>query len=218
MIQYECNAIIFDLEGTLINSRGSVERQWTYWAKKHMLDPDEILAIIHGRPAIQTMRIIAPYLQVEHEAAQLAEAEAADLEGVVALDGAIELLDALPSNAWGIATSSTYAIAGKRLQYAGLPIPDCFVTADQVESGKPAPDPFLIAAQRLKVPQRECIAVEDTPIGIEAAHAAGMKVIAITTTHPRYKLPTADLIIDSLEEIQVIEAEYLVESRLILRI
>ena len=186
-----CDVILFDLDGTLVDSHIVVERQWRIWAARHGLDGDMLLGMVHGRKADESMRMVAPHLDIAKEAALLAAAETADLDGVVAIPGMSDLLRALPSDCWAIATSGSHSIATARLKHVGLPAPNVLVTADDVTNGKPAPDPYLLAARRMAKKPDQCVVIEDTPAGIESALAAGMRVIGVITTHQAADLQRA---------------------------
>jgi sugar-phosphatase len=181
-------AVISDLDGVLVDSAAATSRAWAAWGERHGLDGAAIQAANHGRPARDVVvEWVAPEL-VEAEAAWLLGAEVTDTRGVVAFAGAFDVL-ALPVVA--VATSCTLPLAGARLRAAGLREPDVLVTADQVEHGKPAPDPYLLAAARLGVPGEECLVLEDAPSGVAAGRAAGMTVWAVTTTHAAGELRDA---------------------------
>lgn len=202
-MQFECKAIIFDLDGVLVDSSACVEKHWTLWAAKHQLDASKILAIAHGRRSVETIRLIAPLLDAEQEAT-LIEADAAfDTEGICEIAGAANLLKSLPRECWAIATSGTPNIATTRLAHIGLPTPDVFITAQDVTNGKPHPEVYLLAAQRLGIAPQDCVVVEDAPAGIQAARNAGMRVIAVATTHAPSELAQADGIACRLSDIQV---------------
>jgi len=198
-----CNAILFDLDGTLIDSSASVERAWRAFAVRHQLNPDTILHSIHGRIARQSVAALVPDCDIDAEATQLERQESEDTAGVVALPGSHRLLADLDGQPWAIATSGTYPVASARITAAGLPVPGVLVCGNDVQRGKPAPDPFLLAAQRLGIVPEQCVVFEDTPAGIAAAKAAGMRVIALTTTFPVDELQQADTIIDSAEQIRI---------------
>ena len=201
--QFECDAILFDLDGVLIDSSACIRRHWQEWAHRHGLDLDAIMQVAHGIRTIETMRIVAPHLPVEEEAMRFAAAELVDTEGVFAIDGASRLLDPLPPDAWAIVTSGGRALATARLGYAGLPVPDILVTGDDVTHGKPDPEPYLLAAERMGDAPDRCVVIEDAPAGIEAAHAAGMRVIALATTHARQELPQAEAVVEHLSALQI---------------
>ena len=186
-----CSAVLFDLDGVLIDSTPAVSRVWAGWAIEHGLDPETVVHIAHGRPSRNTIRELLPNSDVEHEDREVERREMADLDGVVLLPGARQLLDALPPDRWTIATSCTRALAEVRLRAAGLPIPNTMVTSTDVKIGKPDPEPYLKAAAKLGFAAADCIVVEDAPAGIRAGKAAGGRVIALLTTMPRPELESA---------------------------
>lgn len=197
-------AIVFDLDGTLVDSRAVVERQWTAWARAHGIEPRAVMEIVHGRPSIQTMRMFIPETTVA-EGRAFDAIEAADVGGLQPVPGARAVIAQCDERGirWAIVTSGTLPMATNRLQACGLPIPEVFVTVEQTERGKPAPDPFLRAAMLLQVQPDRCTVFEDSPPGVHSAKAAGMRVIAMTTTHPADHLSAADAIIPDLTSIEV---------------
>jgi sugar-phosphatase len=205
MTQLECDAMLFDLDGVLIDSSACITRHWRRWAQKHGLDLATIMGMAHGMRTEETMRLVAPHLDVEHEAERFTAAEVADTEGVLQIEGAPKLLKMLPPAAWAVVTSASRELAKARMRSAGLPLPRLFVTADDVSEGKPAPEPYLVAAERMGIERERCVVLEDSPAGIEAAQAAGMQVIAITTTHAQDELPEVRLVIDHLSALDVAE-------------
>jgi sugar-phosphatase len=206
----DCAAILFDLDGVLIDSTGCVERHWRTWAQKHGLEAEDILRKAHGVRNLDTMRLLAPYLDVEREAAQFAADEVADTEGVAAIAGASRLLAGLDGVAWAIVTSCGAALARARLLAAHLPVPHLLISGDDVVVGKPEPGPYLLAAQRLGVDPESCVVVEDTPAGIQAGKHAGMRVVGIAFTYGRDDLHTsgADFILDRLTGLEVQKADH----------
>jgi sugar-phosphatase len=198
-----CDAILFDLDGVLVDSIVVVERHWTQWALKHGFDPDEILQNMHGKRTIETVRVFAPHLDVVHEAELISKGETYDTEGMKVIDGAKELIQSLPESCWTIATSGTRETALNRIRFAGIPVPANLVTADDVEKGKPNPDPYLLAAKKLGKNPERCVVIEDAPAGVTAGKAAGAFVIAVTTSHDESELQHADMIIDRLANIAV---------------
>ena len=190
-------AVISDLDGVLIDSSAPTVRSWAAWGDRHGLDGAAIQAGNHGRPARAVIAEHVHPTQVEEEAALLSHAETTDTDGVVAMPGAGDVL-ALPRVA--IATSCTAPLARARLAAAGLPEPDVLVTSDQVENGKPAPDPYLLAAERLGVDPASCVVFEDAPSGIASGRAAGMTVWAVTTTHEPGALGEAQRVAGGLPE------------------
>jgi mannitol-1-/sugar-/sorbitol-6-phosphatase len=191
-------AVISDLDGVLVDSAAATTRAWMAWAARHGLDGAAIQAANHGRPSRDVLAELVPEEIVDAEAALLLEAELADARGVVAFPGAAGVL-ALPVVA--IATSCTHPLAVVRLRAAGLPLPGVLVTADQVPRGKPAPDPYLLAAERLGVDPADCLVLEDAPSGIAAGRAAGMTVWAVTTTHAASELAQAHRVAAGLPEL-----------------
>jgi mannitol-1-/sugar-/sorbitol-6-phosphatase len=191
-------AVISDFDGVLADSTEAIRRAWTAWGERLGIDGAAIQEANHGRPGHAVVAEHVPPARVADEAAWLLEAEIADTDGVVAYPGAAELL-ALPVVA--IATSCAMPLARARLAASGLVAPPVLVTADQVARGKPAPDPYLLAADRLGVDPAECLVVEDAPAGVAAGRAAGMTVWAVTTTHAPAELEQAHRIVAGLPEL-----------------
>jgi sugar-phosphatase len=203
MNRLTCDAVIFDMDGVLVDSTAVVERTWRRWAEAHGFDFGEIMRVAHGRRAVETIRIVAPHLDAEVEAARLAAEEACDTDGLVRIEGAVQLVCSLPEGRWAVATSGTQEIAMPRLAYAGVPQPAVLVAADDVERGKPGPEAYVLAAERLGVPPERRIVIEDAPTGIAAARAAGMRVVALATTFPCDELGEATVVVRRLSDIRV---------------
>ena len=191
-------AVLLDLDGTLVDSRVVIARHWGMFAERHGLELASILAVCHGRRSADTIAEIAPYLDAASEAALLDAGEETDVDGLVTVPGAAELLARLDPARWAIVTSGHDALARRRLEAVGLPVPDVLVTGDAVERGKPHPEGFLRAAAALGVEAVACVVVEDAPAGIAAGRAAGARVVGVTTTHPADALRGADLIVADL--------------------
>ena len=172
--------LLFDLDGTLVNSLPAVDRAWRQWAIEFGLDPDYVVPRIHGRRAVESIAALGPQLDQDKAFARLEHLEATDTEGVVALVGALDLLASLQDIPWGIVTSGSRPIAEPRLRAGGIKPPSVFVTAEDVLKGKPHPDPFLEGANRLGLAPNEVIAFEDTLAGIRSAQAAGMVAIGVS--------------------------------------
>jgi len=186
---FTCDAILFDMDGTLIDSTAAVERQWRRWAAVHGLDAERILAVSHGRRTIETMRDVAPHLQMsERDAALFDEEEGRDSEGVTPIAGSRQVLESLPIDRWAVVTSAGTDLARIRFGQAALPMPRVLISADEIREGKPHPEGYLAAADRLRIAPARCLVVEDTPAGIRAGVAAGMQVLSIGTTVPRHTL------------------------------
>jgi len=199
-----CKAILFDLDGVLVNSAELVERTWRVWAARHQLDADKVVAVAHGRRTIETVRIIAPNLDVDAEVAALESSEMITSQGVYEIPGARELLEMLPSERWAVVTSGIRAVAEFRIRYTGLPMPSVMICAEDLSRGKPDPEGYLTAAMRLGQPPRECIVIEDAPAGVEAAHNAGMRAIAVAATYQADQLAAADLVVERLTDLSVV--------------
>lgn len=201
MIELQSDALIFDLDGVLVNSQAVVERQWRRWATAHDFDGDEVIRIAHGRRIVETIRRLVPTLDARKEARRLAAREAADTDGLKRVEGASDLIQKLPDERWAIATSGARDVATTRLRFAGLPIPAVFITAEDVAHGKPHPEVYECAARQLSIAPIRCLVIEDTPAGLEAAQAAGMQTVAVTTTHAAEALDHADAVTDALRNI-----------------
>ena len=201
----DCRAILFDLDGVLIDSTSCVERHWKTWARKHGLDADGILRIAHGVRNIDTMRLIVPHLDVEEEARQFAADEVADTAGVVFVDGASAVLASLAGASWAVVTSCGADLAHARIEATHLPPPPVLVTGTDVARGKPDPDPYLLAARQLGVRPQDCVVVEDAPAGIQAGKKAAMRVIGVAFTYGREDLLAggADVAVDRLSSLKI---------------
>jgi mannitol-1-/sugar-/sorbitol-6-phosphatase len=198
--------VLFDLDGVLVDSTACIERTWRRWAAEQGLDAEAVMRIAHGRRALETIRSVAPHLATAAQCAALEAREAREAretDGVRDVAGAAALLAGLPAGRWAIVTSGTRAVAEHRLQVTGLPVPDVMVCADEVARGKPDPEGYLAAAQRLGVAPAACVVVEDAAAGLEAARAAGMRAVALATTHRREELGMADAVADSLSAISI---------------
>lgn len=200
---FRCAAILFDLDGVLVDSTRSVERQWRIWAREHKIHEEKPVAIAHGVRAVEVIRAIAPHLDAEAEVVKLEGLEAADHSGVAVMPGAVELLSAIPDGRWGVVTSGRRNLATARLQLAGIPVPNVMITADDVANGKPHPEPYLKGAELLGVSPSDCLVIEDAPAGIKSAHSGRMKVIALTSTYPASALSEADAVVSKLDQIQI---------------
>jgi mannitol-1-/sugar-/sorbitol-6-phosphatase len=184
MKRFECTALLFDLDGVLVDSTAYVEQQWRRWAHAKGLQPEPFLRVCHGRRAVETIRLAAPHLDAEAEVAGLTPSEDDSSPEILGpLAGASQLLGLLPEESWAVATSGNRQLAVSRLRRAGLPVPRVLICAEDVTQGKPSPDAYLLAAHHLGVSPAQCIVVEDAPAGVQAAHAAGMSAIGLTTTH-----------------------------------
>ena len=198
-----CRAILFDLDGVLVDSRRCVERVWRTWAAERTLDPDRFIRESYGRRTSETLRMVAPELNVAAETAVLDAMEEVETEGLAATPGARALLAQLPGDRWAIVTSGSRPVATLRLRTAGLPLPAVLVTGEEVRRGKPDPEPYLIAAARMRLSPADCVVIEDSPAGVESGRAAGMTVVAVGTTHPFDRLAVAHARVAGLDALQV---------------
>jgi sugar-phosphatase len=203
MIEFRCSALLFDLDGVLIDSTRSVDRQWRAWAREKGIDEEKVMAIAHGVRSIEVIRAVAPHLDAVPEVQWLESHEAEDQSDVTVMPGAAELIRTIPDGHWCVVTSGTRYLATARLRLGGLPVPKVLVTADDVTNGKPHAEPYLKGAELLGVEPADCVVIEDAPAGIRSAHAAGMKVIGLTSTYPVAKLSEADAVVDNLNRIRV---------------
>lgn len=187
MSRFTVDAVLFDLDGTLVDSAASVRRNWSRIATLIGRDGEDIAGHLQGIPGRQVLRIIEPGLpdhRIRELDQALIEGEIADTSDVVATKGAADLLGALPHDRWGIVTSGPRRLARARLRAAGLPVPRTLITADDVVTGKPDPAPFRLAAAQIGHPPERCLAVEDAPAGIASARAAGCRTLGVLTTYP----------------------------------
>ena len=178
------DAFLFDMDGTILNSLAVAERVWGAWAWKFGLNPEIFLPTIHGRRAAETISSLGlPGVDAHEEAAAITRAELDEVSGIVPITGAAQFLAHLPLKRWAVVTSAPAALARRRIEAAGLPMPTTMVTAEDVQKGKPAPDCFILAAERLSVDPARCLAFEDAEAGITAALAAGCRVVVVSETH-----------------------------------
>ena len=202
MRTFSCSAILFDLDGVLLDSTRVVAQQYTRWAQEHGLDPAEVMKAAHGVRTVEVVRRVAPHLDAEAETKRIEEREAA-AENLSPVPGAVALVNSIPRGLWGVVTSGTRFLATARMRKFGIPIPDVLVTADDVKHGKPDAEPYRCGAELLGFEPSTCLVVEDAPAGIRAGHAAGMKVISLPTTCAREELHEADVVASGLHEIHV---------------
>ncbi|MDQ3752989.1 MAG: HAD-IA family hydrolase [Actinomycetota bacterium] len=203
MTRFTCKAILFDLDGVLADSTAVVDRVWRVWADERGLDGNAIMHVAHGRPSAEIIREFAPDLEVESEVELLEHREAVDLSGVVGIMGAADLVHSLPGTSWAVVTSGTTTVAKPRLAAVGIQEPPVLITANDIVKGKPDPEGYLTAASRLGAPASNCLVIEDSPAGLEAARTAGMKTIGVTTTFPAESLTPVDAVVSSLKQVRL---------------
>lgn len=196
-------AVLFDMDGTLLDSTACIEGIWRRWAARRGIDADFVMRHIHGLRSVETIARVAPHLDIAAEVAELAEEEIRTLHGITRIAGAAELLAALNARGqrWGVVTSAPRDLALAKIANVDLPAPPLLVCAEDVADGKPHPAPYLAAAARLDCPPAHLVAVEDAPAGVASARGAGMTVIALRTTHSDEALGAAHFIVDDLRDL-----------------
>lgn len=183
-MDFHCEGLLFDMDGTLIDSTAAMARIWGRWLTHHGLDAPSIIPKIHGMKAADTIRQFnLPGVDIQAQAKVIEVEEVDDTGGVVALPGAVEFLNAIPKGKWALVTSAPIKLAHARLKAAGIAIPDIAVYGEDVTVGKPNPAPFTLGAARLGIKNAACVAFEDSAAGIASAAAAGSQVVVITATH-----------------------------------
>ncbi|MQY02402.1 HAD-IA family hydrolase [Actinomadura macrotermitis] len=193
-----CDGVLFDVDGTLVDSTPLIERAARVWAPEYGIDPDAYLARAHGRRTSDSIADFLPAGQVRAATERLDALEAAEVAGVTALPGVVDLLSSLRGLPWAVVTSMDPGQLTARAGAAGVPLPKVAVTARDVAAGKPDPAGYLLAARRLGLDPARCVVVEDAPAGVAAGRAAGATVVALTTSHSRADLAEADVIVPDL--------------------
>jgi len=193
------SVVLFDLDGVLVDSRGSTERAWLHWAQKNSIEEGALRSAMHGVRSADVVRALRPGLDAAAEADEIERRQAEDVDGLAAIPGAAAALGALKGDRVAVVTSGTRPLALARLAAVGIEPPAVMVFAGDVERGKPDPEGYLTAARRLGADPAEALVVEDAPPGIEAAKAARMAAVGVTSTHAREELAAADVVIETLE-------------------
>jgi mannitol-1-/sugar-/sorbitol-6-phosphatase len=199
----DCKALLFDMDGVLVDSRAVIERTWRRWAARHSIEAGPLLEWAHGRRTQETLQAVVPHLDRPEELAWLEAAELADDVGLKAIPGAAQLLDSLSGLPWAVVTSAGPELARRRLLAAGLPLPPVLVSSTDVSRGKPAPEGYLLAAARLKVAPSHAVVLEDAPAGVTAARSAGCAVIGVATTYTAEQLGDASVVVADLTSVAV---------------
>ncbi|AOX99092.1 HAD family phosphatase [Jeongeupia sp. USM3] len=189
------DALFFDMDGTLIDSTPCVERIWRNWAGEHGIDAEHLIANMHGVRGIDVISRFAPHADLQTEFEKLLGRELSDMEGTVAINGVLERIAELQGACTAVVTSAPRPLAQSKLEYCGVTPPAFMVCAEDVANGKPSPDPYLAGARHFGVDPARSLAFEDAPNGVRSAKAAGMTVIALTTSHAAEELAEADLLI-----------------------
>jgi sugar-phosphatase len=213
-MEFTCAAVLFDADGTLIDSIPAVERAWRTWSAEYGFDADAVLATCHGRPSAETIIELVPGDGFRAALTRLDDLEVTDTRGVRAYPNSRELLDSLSDAGlpWAVVTSGNLALVTARLKAAELPTPEVLVTADSVTNGKPDPEGYLLAAHQLGVDPARCVVFEDAPAGVRAGKAAGARVIAVTTSHGADELGAADAILPALSAVSYVDGRLVVKD------
>lgn len=202
-VSVETKGILFDMDGVLISSIGSVVRCWKQWARIYGIPDAENYEVPHGVRAIDTVKSLRPDIDPAEGLRVIEDLEMEDTADLKVLPGVKALLEGLPPERWAIVTSATKRLMLGRLAVAGLPVPSRIISGDMVERGKPDPEPYRRGAELLGVRPEECVVVEDAPSGVGAGVAAGCRVLGVLGTHSREELHEADWVTDSLEGLAV---------------
>lgn len=197
-VRIEAQGLLFDMDGVLISSIGSVVRSWRTWTKKYDIPGADSYVIPHGMRAIEIIRSLRPDIDPQVGLREIEDLELEDTGDLVVLPGARELLESLPADRWTIVTSATRRLMVGRLKVAGLPVPERMITADDVQNGKPDPEPYRKGAELLGFRPQDCVVIEDAPSGIGAGKAAGARVLGVIGTHTLEELHEADWAVKSL--------------------
>ena len=203
MVTVTVKGILFDMDGVLVSSLGSVERSWARWGEMRGVDAATAIKTAHGQRAIETIRKLRPDLPEVEELSLIEEIECADVADTLAIEGVQPLLAKLPPARWTIVTSATKRLAGIRLETAGITPPERFISADMVANGKPHPEPYLRGAELLGFTASDCLVIEDAPAGAQAGHAAGARVLTTLFSHTAEQLKHADWVVQSLAGVEV---------------
>jgi sugar-phosphatase len=199
------SAMLFDLDGVLVDSTPVITRIWEKWAAEHGFPPEQTAREAHGRPSLESIRELLP--DADHQALNrdLEQREIDDTEGVVPLPGTVALLASLPPERLTVVTSCTLPLAQARIRAASLHVPPRMVTSSDISNGKPHPEPYLKGAEALGFPATDCIAFEDAPAGIRSAKAAGARVVALRSTDSDEALRAAgaDWLVDDFTHLSV---------------
>ncbi|MBS1800862.1 MAG: HAD-IA family hydrolase [Acidobacteria bacterium] len=202
----EAKGLLFDMDGVLISSIGSVRRSWRKWAKMYGIPDADNYEVPHGMRAIEIVKSLRPDIDAEEGLRVVEDIEVDDTDDLKVLPGVKALLESLPPDRWAIVTSATKRLTVERLKVAGLPLPERLITADMVERGKPDPEPYIRGAALLGFSSAECVVVEDAPSGVGAGKAAGSRVLGVTGTHTLEELHQADWVVSSLEGLAVVSS------------
>jgi mannitol-1-/sugar-/sorbitol-6-phosphatase len=195
--------ILFDMDGVLVSSIESVVRSWRRWAELYKLPNAETFEIPHGVRAKDIIETLLPDVDSQEAVRVIEDIEVEDVADLRVLPGVKTLLESLPLERWAIVTSSTRRLLLARLGAAGLPVPQRIISGDDVERGKPDPEPYRRGAELLGLRPKECVVLEDAPSGVRAGKQAGCRVLGVLGTHSAEELHEADWVVGSLEGLAV---------------
>jgi len=202
-VTVKVKGILFDMDGVLVSSIGSVVRCWREWAEHYEIPNAEVFMVPHGMRAIEIVTSLRPDIDPQEGLRFIEDLEMNDVADLVVLPGVRVLLQSLPVERWAIVTSATKRLLLGRLQAAGLPVPERIISADMVERGKPDPEPYQRGAELLGLRPEDCLVVEDAPSGLGAGLAAGCRVLGVAGTHSVDDLKDAHWVVRSLEGVSV---------------
>lgn len=202
-------AVLFDADGVLVDSHSGYRTIWDRWSQQHGLDPVAVLAATQARRPVDTIAEVAPHLDPVVEHASLVEQVAAMPGAFPVFPDAAALLARLPADRWAVVTSGDAASVRARLTAGALPLPTVLVDGAAVSRGKPDAEGYLLAAEQLGADPGDCLVVEDAPAGVRAARSAGMRVVAVTTSHAAADLSDADVVVASLTQAAPVLADWL---------
>lgn len=201
-----CRVLLFDLDGILVDLIANRERHWTEWAQRHQLDVKRVLSSIQGHRTLDIIRLLAPSLPAAIEARYLDDIQTLDTQGVVAMPGAIKLLEQLAPEQWAIVTSNTPSLAKARLRAAKLPMPHLLISGLDVKQDKPHPEGYLKGAALMHTDPEECLVIVDSLAGVQAATAAHIPMVAVSITTTQADFKTAEICIPSLALLKVVDS------------
>jgi sugar-phosphatase len=206
LVSVVAKALLLDLDGTLVDSSTAVESAWQWAAEQLDVPFTQLAPYVHGIPAEQALELAVPEIDDATKTRLATDILTRQVESdaaVAPMPGALGFLDSLPAGSWAVVTSGSVRLAESSIHKAGLPEPPILITADDVQTGKPHPEPFMRAMGVLDVTPDECIVIEDSPHGIASGLAAGVRVLAVGTTFPPHLLDKANWLVPNLEEITV---------------
>ena len=209
-VRLAVRGVLFDLDGTLLDTSGPIGRSWTRWAVEHDVTAADFVRVgSHGRRSVDLVAALVPAERAEPALARIRALELDDVAGIVAIPGAAALLRALPAAAWGIVTSGDRALATARLRASELDfaVDRLLVTGEEVHAGKPDPAPYAAGAAALGLDPADCLVVEDAPAGVASGVAAGARTLALTTTVAREELTAADVVVADLSAVAVVSTD-----------